>query len=80
MAIVREAIEIEQHPNSMNREAGTCINKVWKPLIWFLKKLSGNDTRTRLCGHTQSLALASKVPEDPASRLLGFCSLSNPSL
>jgi hypothetical protein len=43
--IVREAIEIELHPYSINREGGFCLSKSWKPLIGSLK-LSGHDPRT----------------------------------
>jgi hypothetical protein len=35
--IVREAIEIELHPFSMNREGGFFSVKSWKPLIGSLK-------------------------------------------
>jgi hypothetical protein len=31
--IVREAIEIELHPNNMSREVGFYLSKSWKPLI-----------------------------------------------
>jgi hypothetical protein len=48
---VRGAIEIELQPKSRNNEAGFCLCKSWKPLIYFHKKLSEQDTRsTRLCG------------------------------
>jgi hypothetical protein len=43
--IIREAIEIELHPYSINREGGFCPSKSWKPLISSLK-LSGHDPRT----------------------------------
>jgi hypothetical protein len=43
--IVREAIEIEIHPYNINREAGFCLNKSWKPVIGSLK-FSGYDPRT----------------------------------
>jgi hypothetical protein len=36
--IIREAIEIEFHPNNMNREVVFCLSKSWKPLICSLKK------------------------------------------
>jgi hypothetical protein len=43
--IVREAIEIELHPYSINREGGFCLSKSWKPLIGSLKLL-GHDPST----------------------------------
>jgi hypothetical protein len=39
--IIREAFEIELHPNSMNREDGFCLSKLWKPLI-FSSKIAGS--------------------------------------
>jgi hypothetical protein len=35
--IIREAIEIELHSNSMNREDGFCLSKSWKPITCSLK-------------------------------------------
>jgi hypothetical protein len=43
--IVREAIEIELHPYSINREGAVCLSKSWKPLVGSLK-LSGHGPRT----------------------------------
>jgi hypothetical protein len=43
--IVREAIEIELHPNNMNRLVGFILSKSWKPLICSLKKLPEHDAR-----------------------------------
>jgi hypothetical protein len=31
--IFREVLEIESHPNNMNREDGFSLSKSWKPLI-----------------------------------------------
>jgi predicted GIY-YIG superfamily endonuclease len=41
--IISEAIEIELHPNNMNREVGFCLGKSWKPLICSIKKHAEHD-------------------------------------
>jgi hypothetical protein len=70
--IIREAIEIELHPNNMNREVEFCLSKSWKPLICSLKKPPEHDARsTRLL---TSMTLSSLAP-----RLLGQCSPSIPA-
>jgi hypothetical protein len=67
--LISEAIEIEMHPNNINRDGGFNLSKSWKPLLQKLKK------KKRPLNTTQSSHTPYIPPPHPPTapnRLLAF--------
>jgi hypothetical protein len=43
--VVKEAIEIQLHPNNFNRDGGFILSKTWHPLLFQLRSNTGNHNR-----------------------------------